>query len=115
RLDARGDEGVALAGLDRVVGHPDRLQRRRAEAVDGRPRDGVGQPGEQRRAAAEVHALLLLREPQPTITSTISSRGSPGTLARAASIANAHRSSGRASTSEPLCARPIGVRAVETI
>src|SRR5262245_13575166 len=53
--------------------------------------------------------------PQPTSTSTISSRGSPGTLSSAALIAKATRSSGRASTSEPLAARPIGVRAVETI
>ena len=34
-LDAAGDEHVALAGLDRVRGHADRLQRRRAVAVDG--------------------------------------------------------------------------------
>src|SRR4051812_14507579 len=53
--------------------------------------------------------------PQPTITSTISSGGSSGTLSSADLIANAARSSGRASTSEPFAARPIGVRAVETI
>ena len=62
RLDAAGDEGVALAGLDRVEGHADRLQRRGAEAVDRRARNGLGQPGEQRDAAGEVHALALLRE-----------------------------------------------------
>ena len=34
RLDARGDERVALARLDRVERHPGGLQRRRAVAVD---------------------------------------------------------------------------------
>ena len=34
-LDAGGDVGVALARLDRVEGHARRLQRGRAEAVDG--------------------------------------------------------------------------------
>jgi hypothetical protein len=53
--------------------------------------------------------------PHPTITSTISSRGSSGTLSSAAWTANAQRSSGRASTSDPLAARPIGVRAAATI
>ena len=62
RLDAGSDEGVPLAGLDRVKGHPDRLQRGGAEAVDRRARDGVGQIGEQSCAAAEVHALPLLGE-----------------------------------------------------
>ena len=38
-LDAGGDVLVALAGLDRVEGHPDRLQRGRAEAVDRRGGD----------------------------------------------------------------------------
>ena len=63
RLDAAGDERVALAGADRVERHADRLQRRRAEAVDGRPRHGRRQIGEQRGAAREVHALAVLREP----------------------------------------------------
>src|SRR3954454_12297448 len=40
---------------------------------------------------------------------------SPGTFARAAFTMSAGRSSGRQSTSEPLLARPIGVRAVDTI
>src|SRR5688572_7334186 len=53
--------------------------------------------------------------PQPIITSTISSRGSSGTFFSAASIAKAARSSGRASTSDPLRARPMGVRAAETM
>src|SRR4051794_15781390 len=54
-------------------------------------------------------------KPQPTITSTISPRSSPGTCFRAASITNAARSSGRASTSEPLRARPIGVLVAATM
>src|SRR6266511_2121752 len=54
-------------------------------------------------------------KPQPTITSTTSSRGSSGTCFSAASIANATRSSGRASTSDPFRARPIGVRVAATM
>ena len=41
RLDAGGDERVALAGLDRVEGHPDGLQRRRTVPVDGGARQEV--------------------------------------------------------------------------
>src|SRR5262249_14582589 len=62
RLDAGRDEGVALAGLDRVERHPDRLQARRAEAVDGRSRDLLGKACEEHRAPGEIHPLLLLRE-----------------------------------------------------
>src|SRR4051812_39228826 len=54
-------------------------------------------------------------KPQPTITSTISPRSSSGSLFSTASIANATISSGRTSTREPLCARPIGVRAAATM
>ena len=56
-LDAGGDEHVALAGLDGVGGHADRLQRRRAVAVDGDAGD-VGQAGEERRHAGDVVAGL---------------------------------------------------------
>src|SRR5947208_2876901 len=49
------------------------------------------------------------------MTSTISSRGSSGTFFSASAIANATRASGRASTREPLRARPIGVRVAATI
>ena len=62
RLDAGGDERVALAGLDRVVRHADRLQARGAEPVDGRPRHARRQAREQRGAAAQVHPLLRLGE-----------------------------------------------------
>ena len=62
RLDAGRHERVALAGADRVEGHADRLQARRAEAVHGRAGNRLGQPGEQRRAAREVHPLPLLRK-----------------------------------------------------
>ena len=52
-LDAAGDEDVALAGLDRVRRHADRLQRRRAVAVhrDARrvdAREERGDPGDVR-------------------------------------------------------------------
>ena len=56
-LDAGGDEHVALAGLDRVGGHADRLQRRRAVAVDGDAGD-VAQPGEDGDDAGDVEARL---------------------------------------------------------
>ena len=56
-LDAGGDEDVALAGLDGVGGHADRLQRRRAVAVDGDAGD-VGQPGQEGGHAGDVVAGL---------------------------------------------------------
>ena len=62
RLDAGGDIDVALARLDRVERHPRRLERGGAEAVDRRSRHAVRELREQRRAAGEVHPLLLLRE-----------------------------------------------------
>src|SRR5436309_3183213 len=58
---------------------------------------------------------LSCGKPQPTITSTISARSSSGTCFNAASIAKATRSSGRASTSDPLRARPIGVLVAATM
>src|SRR5215217_528194 len=53
--------------------------------------------------------------PQPIIRSSISHGSSAGTLSSAARTIWAARSSGRISTSEPLPARPIGERAVETM
>jgi hypothetical protein len=58
RLDAGGHVLVALADLDRMEGHPQGLQRGRAEAVDGRGRDVVVEPGQQRCVAADVVARL---------------------------------------------------------
>src|SRR5262249_2328589 len=46
-LDAGGDEHVALVAADRVRGHADGLQARRAVAVHGRSRD-VAEAGEER-------------------------------------------------------------------
>ena len=46
RLDAAGDEHVALTGADRVGRHADRLERRRAVAVHG-DATGLGDAGEQ--------------------------------------------------------------------
>ena len=57
RLDAGGDEDVALAGSDRVRGHPDRLQRARAVAVDGDAGNLV-EPREHGRDARDVVAGL---------------------------------------------------------
>src|SRR6478735_8656120 len=69
------------------------------------------------RAARRARFIPCLScgKPQPTITSTISARSSSGIFFRAASMANAARSSGRASTREPLRARPIGVRVAATM
>ena len=58
-LDASGDEGVALARLDGVEGHPDGLERRRAVAVHGHPR-GV-QTGQKGRHPGHVVALFATR------------------------------------------------------
>ena len=55
-LDPAGDEDVALTGADRVRGHADGLERRRAVAVDGDARRI--EPGEQRGDAGEVEARL---------------------------------------------------------
>ena len=54
RLDAAGDEHVALAGLDRVRGHANGLQRRRAVAVDGHARHV--DTGDDRGDAGDVEA-----------------------------------------------------------
>ena len=55
-LDAGGDEDVALAGLDGVGGHADRLQRRRAVAVHGDAGD-VAHAGQVADDAGDVVAL----------------------------------------------------------
>ena len=52
---------------------------------------------------------------QPSIRSSSVAGSSPGTLSSAACTMVAARSSGRTPTSEPLKARPIGLRAVATI
>src|SRR5919197_4042479 len=74
-----------------------------------------GSPASRAARRARFIPCRSCGKPQPAITSTISSPGSSGTSFSAASIANATRSSGRASTSEPLRARPIGVRVAETM
>src|SRR5919201_2157139 len=74
-----------------------------------------GSPASRAARRARFMPCRSCGKPQPTITSTTSSRGSSGTCLSAASIANATRSSGRASTSEPLRARPIGVRVAATM
>ena len=60
RLDAGGDEDVALAGADGVRGHADGLERRGAVAIDGHA-GHVGEPGEQRGDARDVEARLAGR------------------------------------------------------
>ena len=60
-LDATGDEDVALAGLDRVVGHPRGLHGRGAEPVDRRARQPVeaGEHGDDARHVGPVLARRL--------------------------------------------------------
>src|SRR6478609_8661566 len=53
--------------------------------------------------------------PQPSSRSSIVEGSRPGILSSAACTARTVRSSGRKSLSEPLLARPMGVRAAETI
>jgi hypothetical protein len=57
-LDAGRDVLVALAGLDRVGGHPDRHQRGGTEAVDRAAGHVMVEPREQRSVAPDVVALL---------------------------------------------------------
>src|SRR5690242_8586340 len=79
------------------------------------PPTDSGRPASSAARRARFMPCFSCGNPQPTITSTISPRSSSGTFCSAASIANATRSSGRASTSDPFFARPIGVRAAATI
>ena len=54
---------IALTRLDGMKRHPDRLQRRRAEPADRDGRDVMIDPRQQHGVAADVVALLPLREP----------------------------------------------------
>ena len=94
-LDAGGDEHVALAGLDRVGGHADRLQRRRAVAVDGDAGD-VGMPASMRGDAGDVVARLAGRL-AAAHDHVLDERGgrAAGTLSSTPSTISADRSSGR--------------------
>ena len=113
RLDAGGDEHVALAGLDRVERHPGGLQRRRAVPVDG----GAGQEvvaeldGDD---AGDVVAGLtggLAAAPWNRRCRRVERRD----LVQRGAHHLAARSSGRMSWSDPLTARPIGERAGATM
>src|SRR6476619_8455749 len=74
-----------------------------------------GSPASRATRRPRFMPCLSCGKPQPTITSTISARSRSGTCLSTASIAKAARSAGRASTSEPLRARPIGVRVAATM
>src|SRR3982074_2715821 len=74
-----------------------------------------GSPARSATRRARFIPCLSCGKPQPTITSTISERSSSGTCFKTESMADAARSSGRASTSDPLRARPIGVLAAATM
>ncbi len=116
RLDAGCDERLALARLDRVERHPDRLQARRAEAVHRRAR--------HRHRAARRGAPRAGRGSSPASPAGSRSRPSRRRSPRAAAPApvparrrprtRRGRRGGRR-RAIPWPARPIGVRAVETI
>src|SRR5206468_7081777 len=57
-LDAAGDVDVALAGGDGMGGAPDRLQARRAEAVDGEAGHGEREAGQDAGGAGDAEAGL---------------------------------------------------------
>src|SRR5829696_5218169 len=73
----------------------------------------AGRPARSAERRARFMPCFCSGNPHPSITSTMSPRSSSETCFRAASMAKAARSSGRASTSDPFPARPIGVRAAE--
>ena len=114
RLDAGGDEDVALAGLDRVEGHPGGLHRRRAVAGDRRAGDRRGRGARRRRAPCCCPTRRRAGRSRGSRSSIVVGSRS-GTLSSAAWTARTVRSSGRKSLSEPLLARPMGERAAETI
>src|SRR6201996_2117348 len=70
-------------------------------------------------STAATRAMLLPDSPpgspQPSSRSSIIGASRPGTCATAVAVMKAARSSGRQSLSDPLPARPIGVRAVATM
>src|SRR6266545_4977735 len=53
-LDAAGDEQIAVVGLDGAAGLVDRFESGTAQAVHRRPRDRVGQAGEQGSIARDI-------------------------------------------------------------
>ena len=78
-------------------------------------------PGTSGRPASTLTTRPMLKpcsppgSPQPRIRSSISPRSSAGTLSSTAFTIVVAKSSGRRSTSDPLNARPMGLRAVATI
>ena len=114
RLDAGGDERVALAGLDRVRGHADGLQRRRAVPVD-RDAGDVLEAGEHAHDPAHVEALLAAREAAPEDEVLDLAPVELRHLVEHGLHDGAGEVVGSQSTSDPLYARPIGLRAVATI
>ena len=79
------------------------------------PGTRFGRPASSAARRARFMPCFSCGKPQPTMTSTISFGSSSGTWPTASEIANASRSSGRTSASDPLAARPIGVRAAATM
>ena len=101
RLDAAGDEQVAVAGDDRVAGRDDRGEARRAEPVDGHARDRLR--AARRAARPSARRCGCPRRPGSRSRSRRPRSRSAGTPARstAAAIASAARSSGRTPESAP--------------
>ena len=112
RLDAAGDEEVAVARDHGVACPDDRREPRRTEAVDGDAGDRVREPGEQRGEAGDVPIVLarLVRAAEPDVLDVGSGdarRARPPPLRR-----RRPRSSGRtpaqpsAVSVRPGCGRP---------
>ena len=115
RLDAAGDEHVALAGLDRVRGHADGLQRRRAVAVHGDAGRAL-EPGEERGHAGDVVPRLtgrLRAAPDDVLDLARVDGRAPSRAAPARSWPRGRRDAGRRAT--PCWPVRSGVRAVATM
>ena len=115
RLDAGRNEDITLAGADGVGRHADGLQRGGAVAVH-RHAGHVPEPGQDGRHPGDVVAGLaagLAATEEHVLDLGGVQLGH--LLEHGADARGRDRSSGRHSTSEPLLARPMGVRPVATM
>ena len=113
---AGGDVGVALAGLDRVVGHARRLQRGGTEAVDGGPGNVVIDARDAARRCGRCCSPARPRESRiPSSRRTTEDGSSCGLRSSSALSGTPARSSPRTDLNDPFTARPMGVRTASTI
>ena len=113
RLDAAGDEEVAVTRGDRVTRGDDGREARGAEPVDGHAGDGLRQPGEQRRHARDVAVVLtgLVRAAEVDVLDLLRRDGGPldgrGDRERG-EIVGAHAGRGRRRSGRSACERRRG-------